>query len=333
MPSVPVTPHAPRISCVVPAYNEALNLPTLLERLRDALEALSPHWEIILIDDGSSDDTRSVLWPWREEPGLVVLHLSRNFGKEAALSAGIDIARGDVCFLMDADLQHPVEKMPEMLEAWYGGAEMVYLVRENRDDEDWVKRAGSQWLYRLLNWSSPVQIPPDAGDFRLLDRKVVDALRQLPERNRFMKGLYAWVGFRTQALSYTPPPRAMGQSQFSMRRLMGLALTGLTSFSTLPLRFWSVTGFLIAVMALGYGAFVAINRLLDNDPVPGWATIVVGLMFFSGVQLISIGVLGEYMGRVYEEVKQRPRYIVSEYSDNSSLADLKGNDVPDRDVS
>ncbi len=312
-------PAPPSISCVVPAYNEAENLPTLLEQLKDTLSGLTDAWEIILVDDGSRDCTREALLPWRQMPGLVVLHLSRNFGKEAALSAGLDAARGDVTFLLDADLQHPVELLPPMLEAWRGGAEMVYLVRENRSDEGLLKRIGTRWLYRLMNWSSPVYIPPDAGDFRLLDRKVVLALRELTERNRFMKGLYAWVGFRTQALPYTPAPRLAGETQFSFRRLAGLALTGLTSFSTLPLRFWSALGFILAALALGYGVWIIIDHFINENTVPGWATLVVGLMFFSGVQLISVGILGEYLGRVYEEVKQRPRYIVGEKFDNSPL--------------
>ncbi len=304
----------------MPAFNEAQNLPLLLAKLQAVLAQLTTAWEIILVDDGSGDNTRAVLRDWHNKSGLVVLHLSRNFGKEAALSAGLDVARGDVCILMDADLQHPVSALPQMIEAWQDGAQMVYLVRSNRDDEGWVKRMGTRWLYRLLNWGSPVHIPPDAGDFRLLDRKVVEALRDLPERNRFMKGLYAWVGFRTVAIPYTPPARQDGVSRFSFRRLVGLALTGLTSFSTLPLRFWSVFGVVVALFALGYGGFVAIDHLIDKDPVPGWATIVVGLMFFSGVQLISIGVLGEYLGRVYEEVKQRPRYVVDEHIDHSPLS-------------
>ena len=312
-------PAPPSISCVVPAYNEAENLPTLLERLKEALTGLTEAWEIILVDDGSCDHTREALLPWRHMPGLVVLHLSRNFGKEAALSAGLDIARGEVTFLLDADLQHPVELLPRMLDAWRGGAEMVYLVRENRSDEGLLKRIGTRWLYRLMNWSSPVYIPPDAGDFRLLDRKVVLALRELPERNRFMKGLYAWVGFRTQALPYSPAPRLAGETQFSFRRLAGLALTGLTSFSTLPLRFWSALGFILAALALSYGVWIIIDHFINENTVPGWATLAVGLMFFSGVQLISVGILGEYLGRVYEEVKQRPRYIVGDKLDNSPL--------------
>ncbi|OZB56040.1 MAG: glycosyltransferase [Halothiobacillus sp. 14-56-357] len=312
-----------RISCVVPAFNEAANLPNLLTQLSMQLGALSDHWEIIVVDDGSRDRTRAVLAEYADTPGLVVLHFSRNFGKEAALSAGLDRVRGDVCFMLDADLQHPVALMPQMLAAWREGAQMVYFVRENRDDEPFWKRWGSGLLYWLINFGSSVQVPEDAGDFRLLDAKVVAALRALPERNRFMKGLYAWVGFRTQALPYTPEPRLHGKSHFSGRRLLNLALTGLTAFSNVPLRLWSVFGLILAFLALIYGGYVTLAYFIDQRPVAGWTTIVAGLMLFGGIQLISIGILGEYLGRVYDEVKQRPRYIVDEQIDNSPFAQAK----------
>lgn len=312
-----------RISCVVPAFNEADNLPNLLTQLSMQLGELSDHWEIIVVDDGSRDRTREVLAEYADKPGLVVLHFSRNFGKEAALSAGLDRVRGDVCFMLDADLQHPVELMPQMLAAWHEGAQMVYFVRKNRDDEPSWKRWGSGLLYWLINFGSAVQVPEDAGDFRLLDAKVVDALRALPERNRFMKGLYAWVGFRTQALPYTPEPRLHGKSHFSGRRLLNLALTGLTAFSNVPLRLWSVFGLILALLALVYGGYVTLAYFIDQRPVAGWTTIVAGLMLFGGIQLISIGILGEYLGRVYDEVKQRPRYIVDEQIDNSPFVSEK----------
>jgi glycosyltransferase involved in cell wall biosynthesis len=310
-----------RISCVVPAFNEAQNLPNLIAQLSEQLNALSPQWEIILIDDGSNDATRAVLANYAAMPGLVVLHFSRNFGKEAALSAGLDQAQGEVCFILDADLQHPVAMMPKMLNAWHEGAQMVYLVRENRNDEPVWKRWGSYLLYRLINFGSAVQVPEDAGDFRLLDAKVVAALRALPERNRFMKGLYAWVGFRTQALPYTPDARAHGTTHYSGLRLINLALTGLTAFSNMPLRLWSVFGLILAMLSLGYGGYVSLAYFIDQRPVAGWTTIVAGLMFFGGIQLISIGILGEYLGRVYDEVKQRPRYWVETKIDNSPWSD------------
>ncbi len=318
---------AVRISCVVPAYNEAENLPALLAALKNQLDALTPCWEIVLVDDGSRDATRQVLAGFADWPGLVVLHLSRNFGKEAALSAGIDHARGAVVFLLDADLQHPVEMMPKMLDAWRDGAQMVYLVRANRDDEPWWKRVGSHALYRLINYGSVVHVPADASDFRLLDAKVVAALKQLPERNRFMKGLYAWVGFRTQALPYTPAQRLHGKSTFSGRRLLGLALTGLTAFSNMPLRLWSVFGSILALIALGYGGYVTLAYFLEQRPVAGWTTIVAGMMLFGGIQLISIGILGEYLGRVYDEVKQRPRYLLDQVQDNSPFKSAGAEDT------
>ncbi len=305
-------PDCPTLSCIVPAYNEAQNLPPLLAALVPALAALTPRWEIIVVDDGSRDNTAAALRPWLQEPGLRYLALSRNFGKEAALTAGLEHARGQVVLMMDADGQHPLSLLPTLLQGWKDGADAVCALRETRADESWTKRLGTRLFYRIVNAGSPVPIPADAGDFRLLDRRVVDALLALPERNRFLKGLYAWVGFRTQFVPYTPAARAQGKSSFSMTRLLGLAITGLTAFSTLPLRIWGGVGALVALTAMGYGAWIAIEHLLYGNPVPGWPTVVVGLMFFSGVQLLSIGILGEYIGRIFDEVKRRPVYLLRE---------------------
>lgn len=302
----------PSISCVVPAFNEAASLPGLLARLSDELDARFTHWEIIVVDDGSSDDTATVLAPWLRVPGVRAVMLSRNFGKEAALTAGIDRATGDVVVLMDADLQHPPALVSLMLDAWRGGADMVYAVRSSRADERWSKSFGTRVFYRLVNAGSPVRIPADAGDFRLLDRKVVDALKSLPERNRFMKGLYAWVGFKSAMVQYLPDARAAGDSSYSMRRLTKLALTGVTAFTNFPLRLWSGVGALIAVGALVGGVWIVIEHFTTGNAVPGWATLAVSAMFFSGVQLLSIGILGEYVGRIFDEVKQRPVYVVSD---------------------
>jgi len=300
----------PSISCVVPAYNEAANLPGLLARLTEALQALTPRWEVIVVDDGSRDDTERVLQPWLQQGGVRWLALSRNFGKEAALSAGLEHAQGELVLLLDADGQHPLALLPALLQGWREGADMVCAVRDTRAGERWAKRLGTKLFYRIVNAGSPVPIPADAGDFRLMDRCVVDALLSLPERNRFLKGLYAWVGFRTTFIPYTPAPRAQGQTRFSMARLLALALTGVTAFSTLPLRLWSGLGAAVALAALAYGAFIVIEHWLHGHPVPGWPTVVVGLMFFSGVQLLSIGILGEYIGRIFEEVKRRPLYLL-----------------------
>ena len=300
----------PSISCVVPAYNEAANLPALLAALTAALQALSPRWEVIVVDDGSHDATEAAVQPWLLAPGVRYLALSRNFGKEAALSAGLEHARGDVVVMLDADGQHPLSLLPTMLERWRAGADAVCAVRDSRADESWTKRLGTHLFYRIVNAGSPVPIPADAGDFRLMDRRVVAALLALPERNRFLKGLYAWVGFRTEFIPYAPTPRASGHSSFSFARLLALALTGVTAFSTLPLRLWSGLGALVAVCAIGYGGWIVIDHFLNGNPVPGWPTVVVGLMFFSGVQLLSIGILGEYIGRIFTEVKRRPIYLL-----------------------
>ena len=302
----------PSISAVVPAFNEAANLPRLLTELSQALASISPQWELILVDDGSRDNTPAVVQPWLQMPGVRYLRLSRNFGKEAALSAGLEHANGDVVLTLDADLQHPLALLPALLAGWRNGADTVCGVRETRADESFTKRLGTRWFYRIVNAGSPVPIPVDAGDFRLMDRRVVDALLSLPERNRFLKGLYAWVGFRTEFVPYTPAPRAGGRSSFSLRRLVSLALTGVTAFSTLPLRLWSGLGAVVALVAIAYGAWLVAVHWTYGHPVPGWPTVVVSLMFFSGVQLLSIGILGEYVGRIFDEVKRRPLYLLQE---------------------
>ena len=302
----------PRISCVVPAFNEAANLDLFLSTLTRQLQALVPAWEILIVDDGSRDATPALMARWTRMAGVRWLRLSRNFGKEAALTAGIDRADGDVVVLMDADLQHPPEMIAPMLEAWRRGADMVCAARRSRDDESWAKRIGTWLFYRLINRPGAVEIPVDAGDFRLMDRRVADALRALPERNRFMKGLYAWVGFDTEVLPYTPLPRHAGKSRFSLRRLAALAFTGVTAFTNAPLRVWSAIGACIALVAMGFGLWIIGAHFFSGHDVPGWATLVTGLMFSAGIQLLSVGMLGEYVGRIFDEVKQRPVYIIGE---------------------
>ncbi len=309
--ATPRSARTPSISCVVPAYNECENLPRLLPALMEQLRRLTDRWEILVVDDGSRDATLTALQPWLDGSGVICLALSRNFGKEAALGAGLDHARGDVVVTLDADLQHPVELLEPMLRSWRDGIDMVYAVRADRSEESPFKRLGARIFYSLLKFGSSIEIPPHAGDFRLMDRCVVDALCALPERTRFMKGLYAWVGYRSRAIEFVPPPRMAGNSGFGLRALFSLAASGITAFSNLPLRLASGLGSVLAVLAIGYGIWVIIDHYIHGSDVAGWATIVVGLMFFSGVQLLFIGVLGEYLGRVYEEVKLRPRYIVA----------------------
>ena len=310
----------PAISCVVPAFNEAANLGPLLSGLTAQLAELTERWEIIVVDDGSRDETPLAIVPWLVDPGVRYVRLSRNFGKEAALTAGIDRAEGDVVLLMDADLQHPASLVPEMVKAWVDGADMVCAARASRADESWAKRVGTRLFYFLVNRNSAVPIPVDAGDFRLMDRRVVDALKSLPERNRFMKGLYAWVGFHNVIIPYVPAERHAGSSSFSMRRLATLAFTGVTAFTIAPLRLWSAIGVIVALFALAFGLWIVAEYFIYGIDVPGFATLVCGMMFFSGVQLLSIGILGEYVGRIFDEVKQRPVYLVGAEGGRGAVA-------------
>lgn len=253
----------------------------------------------------------------------MALQLSRNFGKEAALTAGIARAGGDVVVMLDADLQHDPLLIPQFLMHWREGADMVYAVRMTRDDEPWHKRLGTRIFYGLLNRSGRFEVPAGAGDFRLMDRAVVDALMALPERNRFVKGLYAWLGYRTVAVPYQPQARAHGCSHFRPLRLVQLALDGLTAFTTWPLRAASAIGVLLALAAFMYGAYLTLVYLLYGHTVSGWTTIAVGLMFFSGLQMLSLGIVGEYIGRIFEEVKGRPLYVVKRSWGRGLPADKK----------
>jgi polyisoprenyl-phosphate glycosyltransferase len=302
---------AASISCVMPAYNEAGNLGHVVPRVLSALGQLSRQVELVIVNDGSYDSTEQVLVELCAlHPQLVALNLSRNFGKEAALTAGLEAALGEVVFIMDADGQHPVELLPRMLRKWEQGADVVYAVRKTRYDQSKLHIAFTSVFYKLINWRSRVQIPANAGDFRLMGRNVIAGLQQLPERNRFMKGLYAWVGFNSTAIDYEPLPRADGQSNYGFRGALSLAVTGLLAFSVAPLRLVSYFGLFLSIAALGYGAWVVFDYFWFGAATPGYATIVVGMMFLSGIQLLSIGILAEYVGRIYEEVKQRPTYLL-----------------------
>jgi glycosyltransferase involved in cell wall biosynthesis len=265
---------------------------------------------VILVDDGSTDTTALLLATWAQLPGFRVIQLSRNFGKEAALTAGLQAACGDVVVMMDADLQHSPSLIPTFVKHWRSGADVVYAVREDRRDEGAFKRMGARLFYALVNAADRFEVPAGAGDFRLMDRKVVDALLSLPERNRFMKGLYSWVGFAAVAVKYAPLARSQGRSHFSPLRLIRLSLDGLTAFTTWPLRAVSLVGFALAVLAFLYGAYLTASYLLYGGDVNGWTTIVVSLMLFAGLQMISLGIVGEYIGRIFEEVKARPLFVV-----------------------
>jgi glycosyltransferase involved in cell wall biosynthesis len=302
----------PHITIIVPAFNESEGILHTLTHISQYVAKLSPKWDIVVIDDGSRDNTAEVVKHAPAELRTTLVRFSRNFGKEYAITAGLEFAQGDVTVCMDADGQHSAELIGQMLDKWREGYDMVYAIRNDRHTESAFKQWGSRLFYRTISLGGKINIPQDAGDFRLMDRKVVDALLSLPERNRFMKGMYAWVGFNSIGMPYTPLPRSHGTSTFSKLKLLQLAWTGYTSFSEVPLRLSSLVGALLAFIAFIYGIVVIVDKLFFHESVPGWPTLVAGMMFFSGVQLLFIGILGEYLARVYDEVKGRPPYIVSE---------------------
>jgi len=299
-----------KITCVVPAYNEHANLSILLPALQSVLFNARVDWEVIVVDDGSKDKTPDLMSVWVRNPGFRYLQLSRNFGKEPAITAGLEAAGGDIILILDADMQHPPELIPTMLSKWEEGRDMVYAVREHREDESWGKRLGSKLFYRLLSLSGDVDVPSHAGDFRLMDRAVVDALLKLPERNRFMKGLYAWVGFESEAIPYTPASRQHGDTRFNAFKLMSLALAGLTAFTTWPLRALSLIGFFVSICSFSYGIYIIFEDWFFGNPVSGWPTIVTILCFFSGLNMLALGVVGEYIAGIFKEVKGRPLYLL-----------------------
>ena len=300
-----------KLSVVVPCLNEGSHLKEFIIALSSSVELITSSYQIIIVNDGSKDNTRDIALDLISSGNVRYLEFSRNFGKEAALMAGIDHVTGDATLLIDADFQHPLEKLPEMAALWKSGYDMIYGVVANRKGESVSKRLGTRLLYKLLN-TSDIAIPENAGDFRWLDRKVVNALKNMPERNRFMKGLYAWVGFKSIAILFEPKNRESGKSTFSMGRLIKLGMSGLTSFSAAPLQLWIGIGALISFLALVYGAYVIVDTVIYGNAVSGWPTLTVALMLFSGIQLLSIGILGEYIGRIFTEVKQRPLYIITD---------------------
>jgi len=291
-------------------YNEEGNILPFLGALHETLNGLGLRHEIVVVDDGSRDESLARVVGVVDRLPIKLLQLSRNFGKECALTAGLEHAEGDAVILIDADFQHPLSMIERFLEQWRAGYDMVYGIRD-REGESALKQFMTHAFYKLINLGARLNIPIDAGDFRLLDKAVVQAICRLPERTRYMKGLYAWVGFRHIGLPFAVQERQAGQSHFNLRRLSSLALTGITAFSDLPLRIWVVIGAFISLVAFAYALWIVASTLLFGNNVPGWATITVGLLFFGGIQLLSIGILGEYLGRIFNEVKQRPNYIVA----------------------
>lgn len=298
------------ISCIVPIYNESANVQAFFTQLHACLKGLATRYEIIAIDDGSKDTTVEKILLLPEDCQVKLIGFSRNFGKETALTAGLEHCTGDVAILMDADFQHPIEVLPEFLKHWAEGYEMVYAVRKNRDTESAIKRSFARLFYWLMAKITKIDIPNNAGDFRLLDRKVVDAINSFKERTRFMKGLYAWVGFKKMAVPFEVQERAAGKSSWGLGRLTELAITGITSFSDIPLRVWGFIGFVVSLLSLIYAIYIVTVTMLYGADLPGFPSIIVAVMFLGGIQLLSIGILGEYIARIFTEVKQRPKYII-----------------------
>jgi glycosyltransferase involved in cell wall biosynthesis len=300
-----------RLSVLTPMFNEEASVDALFDTLIPVLEGVTRDFEIICIDDGSRDRTvEKVRARQAREPRIKLISFTRNFGKEAALSAGVDHAEGDAVLVIDADLQHPPEMIPEMVAKWREGVDVVAAVRENRIGESLVRALPSLLFYRMFNRISDQNIPPEITDYRIMDAAVIRALRTLPERNRFMKGLFAWVGFSLASLPYGHRNRRSGNSSFNLWSLWNFALDGITSFSTWPLRIWSYFGLVIALIALTYAAWIVLRTLIWGVDVPGFASLITIILFLGSIQLISLGVLGEYIGRIMTEVKGRPIYIV-----------------------
>jgi polyisoprenyl-phosphate glycosyltransferase len=299
------------ISIVIPLYNEEPNIDYLFERLEDLFNCLQLSYELVCVNDGSTDNTMPYLLKHHyRNSAIKIVNLSRNFGKEIALTAGIDYAQGAAIIPIDADLQDPPELIEQFIEKWREGYDVVYATRRSRMGESKLKQFTANAFYRVIGRMSEVPIPGDTGDFRLLNRPVVEALKQMPERTRFMKGLFAWVGFKQTSIIYDRAPRYKGNTKWNYWKLWNFALDGIISFSLGPLKIWSYIGLFLSLIAFLYAIFLVVRTLIYGIDVPGYASLMVVILFLGGMQLVTLGVMGEYLGRVYEEVKGRPLYLV-----------------------
>ena len=301
----------PTISIIAPCYNEEETIEPFLRRIEEILTQINEPYEIVFINDGSRDNTLNVLINAKQNfKNIRIINFSRNFGKEAALTAGLDKARGEAAIPIDVDLQDPPELIKELVARWREGYDVVLAKRADRTSDSFAKRVSADLFYKLNGKISNVDIPNNVGDFRLMSKRVVEALKQLPENQRFMKGLFAWVGFKTVAIEYVREKREAGQSSFNGWKLWNFALDGITSFSTLPLRIWLYIGALVSFLSFLYGSFIILKTLIFGVDLPGYASLAVIMLFLGGIQLIGIGILGEYIGRIYSESKRRPSYII-----------------------
>jgi glycosyltransferase involved in cell wall biosynthesis len=318
----------PSISVVAPAYNEQEVLGEFYRRVTEVMRGIGADYEIVLVNDGSRDNTLALMHALRAgDPHVSVVDLSRNFGKEIALSAGLDYTKGEVVIVLDSDLQDPPELIPQMLEIWREGYDVVYGTRTVRDGESWFKKTTASYFYRLIKQVSRVDIPKDTGDFRLMSRRAVQALGKLREEHRFMKGLFAWVGF---PFLYRRDPRAAGETKWNYWKLWNFAIEGITSFTVAPLKMSTYLGLLVAVLAMVYAVFVIWKAMVYGDPVRGYPSLMAVILFLGGVQLISVGLLGEYVGRIFNEVKRRPLYLVNRLIGSELAGEFSNDDSKDR---
>jgi dolichol-phosphate mannosyltransferase len=318
----------PVLSVVAPVFNEEPILPELYRRLRETLDAIGEPWEILLVNDGSRDRSLDIMRELhRQDERVRVISFSRNFGHQIAITAGLDYAQGDAVVIIDADLQDPPAVIAQMVAKWREGYEVVYAVRAQRKGESWFKLFTAHWFYRLINRITGVRIPVDTGDFRLMDRRAVEAMRSLREHHRFMRGLSAWIGFRQTGVEYVREERYAGQTKYPFRKMLRFALDGITAFSYLPLQLATYLGFIIAGLSLVGIVATIILRLSGSQAFYGQASTLVMVMFLGGIQLISLGIIGEYLGRIYDEVKRRPLYLVQETLGFESPTPLPAGDA------
>lgn len=302
------------VTLLIPCFNEEKSLPLLWDQLKPLMDSNGQYqWQVLFVNDGSRDNTLSLLKQLADSDFRVnYVSLSRNFGKENAMLAGFDYASGDCMVIMDADLQHPPHLVLEMLKYWEEGYQDVYARRNSRDTDSWLRKKLSNAYYRLLQKASRTEVLPNVGDFRLLDRKCIDALKSLRETERYTKGMYCWIGFRKKEILFEPAERVAGESTFSYRKLVGLAMEGITSYTTAPLRISTIIGFIVSLFSFILLLYFLIKSLIWGDPVQGFPTLIIIILFLGGMQLLSIGIIGEYLGRVFNETKNRPVYIVDE---------------------